>query len=270
MFRDARSLRQLAEEGGAAWLWRNDFAVWTVGRDRVGWALWGHIGSDTAEDMKQIWITVVRQLCRPYDLVQDLRSMESVSPGAFELVREFAVAPKPGLRRHAILVTDAQPSTVQLGLYALSPPDHQWRAFRASDEAARWLGWPDAQGVLDAVEARLGERSSTAPIVAALRRQLAGELKAGRVPVLEETARALALSVRGLQRALAAARSSFSAQLDAARIERARALLGEPANKLDAVARAVGFADTKSLIRLFRRIQGEGPSEFRRRLREPE
>src|SRR5437764_6356467 len=126
MFRDLRSPELLGAGDGAVWLQRRQFAVWSVGRSRIGWALWGQVGSDVAEEGKRIWLAAARRLSRPYDMVLDLRALETVSQGAYERIREFAVAPKPGLRRHAILVGDAQPGTVQLGLYALAPPSHEW------------------------------------------------------------------------------------------------------------------------------------------------
>jgi len=58
-----------------------------VGRSRQGWVLWGHMGADGAADMKRAWLESVRRLSRPYDIVLDLRRLESVSTGAFELIR---------------------------------------------------------------------------------------------------------------------------------------------------------------------------------------
>jgi AraC-like DNA-binding protein len=246
------------------WWERPDFAVWSVGRNRQGWAMWGQVGTDAAEEGKQLWLASARRLARPYDLVLDLRPLQSVSQGAFELIREYALTPKRGLRRHAILVGDAQPGTVQLGLYSLAPPAHEWRAFRDAQEAGRWLEWPDAPEIFAAVEKKLVRDDP--PMVASVKRHLRAQLEDGRVPDVAETAAALGASVRALQRALGDVKTSFSELLDRARVDRASALLTEPAVKLEAVARAVGFADSKALVRLFRRVKGEGPLEARKRL----
>jgi AraC-like DNA-binding protein len=215
--------------------------------------------------MKRIWLEAARLLTHPYDNVLDLRALETVSKAAFELIREGAVTPKKGMRKHAILVGDAQPGTVQLGLYALVPPKYEWRACRDAGEAARWLAWPDAAEVFAAVEGRLGRRAP--PMVEALKLYLAGELEGGRQLAVGRAASALGASIRGLQRALTQAGSSFSDELDRARLDRACALLGEPAAKLEAVARAVGFTDSRALARLFQRLRGESPQQFRDRLR---
>lgn len=235
-----------------------------MGRSRQGWVLWEHMGADGAEDMKRAWLESVQRLSRPYDIVLDLRRLESVSTGAFELIREYANAKRPGLRRHAILVGDAQPGTVQLGLYALAPPSYEWSSFRDAGEAGRWLEWPDAREIFAAVDGRLD--LSDPPLVASVKRHLRAQLEAGRVPDVAHTAAALATSTRGLQRSLGEAGTSFSDLLDRARVDRASALLTEPSVKLEAVARAVGFADGKALVRLFKRIKGEGPLELRKRL----
>ena len=51
------------------------------------------------------------------------------------------------------------------------------------------------------------------------------------------------------------------------RIERAKGLLGDPANSVTGIARALGFAETSSFSATFRRVTGFSPSHFRRALR---
>lgn len=48
------------------------------------------------------------------------------------------------------------------------------------------------------------------------------------------------------------------------RIERAKDLLGDPANSVTGIARALGFAETSSFSATFRRVTGASPSDFRR------
>jgi AraC-like DNA-binding protein len=268
MFREARSTEDLAAREHAVWCQRGSFAVWCVARDRVGWALWGHLGTDDAAEMKRIWLHIAPRLARPYDFVLDARLVKTLSQGAFELIREFSFASKRGLRRFALLVGDEQPAAAQLGLYAMAPPQHEWRSFRAVEEAGAWLGWPDAATLFEAVDARVAASAQEAPIVAAVRRHLTAAVESGRTPSVRQTAAAIAVSPRALQRALSDAASSFSDELDRARVERASRLLTEPSAKLESIARAVGFADGKSLVRLFRRVRGETPRAFRDRLRD--
>lgn len=50
------------------------------------------------------------------------------------------------------------------------------------------------------------------------------------------------------------------------RIERAKALLAEPANSVTEIARALGFAETSSFSTTFRKLTGTSPSDYRRGL----
>src|SRR5512135_2034478 len=55
------------------WLARRQFAAWSIGSDLIGWVLWGHVGDDDAEAMKQLWLELAHRIARPYDFVLDLR-----------------------------------------------------------------------------------------------------------------------------------------------------------------------------------------------------
>jgi AraC-like DNA-binding protein len=245
------------------WLARPRLAVWTAGRDLIGWVLWSHIGDDDAEEGKQLWLTLARRMARPYDFVLDLRGLASISAGAYERIREFAHAIKPGLRRHAILVGEEHAGgTIQLGLYVMKPPDYQWRSFLDYRSAAEWLDRPGAREVLAAVDLETGERRELAQPLGSLRAMLSRDPRVS----VEEAARRLGCSPRSLQRTLRSLGTTFSDEVDRARVVRAQDRLGDPDSKLDAVALDVGCADRKSLNRLFRRVCGESAADFRKRI----
>lgn len=250
----------LGPEG--AWLPRSRFAVWSAGRNLVGWVLWGHCADDDAADMKQLWIALASRIAAPYDFVLDLRELDSVSSGAFVLVREFAMTSKPGLRRMAVMVGEhTTGGVIQVGLYVLRPPRFAWSSCRSYGEAAAWLERPDGATALGAVERRAGEREIETTPLSRLRALLS------RAPdtSMDAVARDLGLSTRSLQRALADWGTTFSDERDRSRVLHAQDLLRDPDAKLDAVAAAVGCGDRRSLNRLFRRVTGESPAEFRRR-----
>jgi AraC-like DNA-binding protein len=247
---------------GRAWLGRSRFAVWTAERSLVGWVLWSHMADEDAADMKRLWIDLAGRVAPPYDFVLDLRSLDSLSSGAFSLVREFATTGKPGLRRMAILVgEDTTGGVIQLGLFVLRPPRFAWSSFHTYGEVAAWFERPDAAAVLAAVDRRTADRAVETTPLARLRALLSRSQDAG----MDEVARDLGLSTRSLQRALADWGTTFSEERDRARVLQAQELLRDPETKLDAVAAAVGCGDRRSLNRLFRRVTGESPAEFRRR-----
>lgn len=248
--------------GGTRWLDHRRFACWSADRDFVGWVLWGHIADEDAQAMKRLWIALAGRIGQPYDFVLDLRVLESISSGAFTLIREFAAARKPGLRRFALLAGDETlGSSIQIGLYVLRPPAFPWRSFRGWEHAAAWLERGDAGDVLSAVEQRIHARTAVATPLARLR----AALLYAHDPAIGVVARELGMSTRSLQRSLAEWGTTFSDEHDRARVVRAQELLRDPDAKLDAIAAAIGCADRRSMNRLFRRVTGESPAEFRRR-----
>jgi AraC-like DNA-binding protein len=260
-FAEASDATQLLGPG-LRWLERRRHAVWSAGGALIGWAMWSHVGDDDAEDAKQLWLSLAPRMARPYDFILDLRHLASISAGAYDRIREFAHAPKLGLRRHAIIVGEhLAGGTIQLGLYVLKPPAYEWRSFLDYRSTGRWLERADAAAPLAAAERRLaGRERLDAPL-----RDLRAALAADPAATIDRVARRLGRSRRSLQRELKALATTFSDEVDRARVLRAQELLRDPEWKLDAVAHSIGCADRRSLNRLFRRVCDESPAEFRRR-----
>ena len=82
---------------------------------------------------------------------------------------------------------------------------------------------------------------------------------------LASVARALAMSVRSLQRALSERDTSFNAVRDRVRLLLARERLQAAHTKVELVAREVGFASTGHFCHWFRARTGDSPGAHRRR-----
>ena len=85
----------------------------------------------------------------------------------------------------------------------------------------------------------------------------------GPLPTLAEVAGELDMSVRTLSRRLDAEQSSFRALTDEVRQAQAKALL-TTGMTTDQVAQRLGYAETSSFIRAFRRWTGRAPQTYRR------
>ncbi len=81
--------------------------------------------------------------------------------------------------------------------------------------------------------------------------------------MIDEVARALAMSERTMQRRLRDAGTGFRAVLDEARREVALAQLGRGANTVTDVAFLLGFSDLSAFARAFRRWTGSNPARYR-------
>lgn len=82
-------------------------------------------------------------------------------------------------------------------------------------------------------------------------------------PSQDAVAAALHLSTRSLQRRLAASSTSYKEILDALRRSLATSYLADPSYSVSEVTYLLGFSDTSSFSRAFRRWTGKAPSELR-------
>jgi AraC-like DNA-binding protein len=105
-------------------------------------------------------------------------------------------------------------------------------------------------------------RMESSDIVARARKLIAERLTSGE-PLAGEVARELAASPRTLQRRLNERGTSFAKLLDQTRRELAVEYLRNPENTVEETAFLVGFAETASFNRAFRRWTGDSPSAFR-------
>jgi AraC-like DNA-binding protein len=100
-------------------------------------------------------------------------------------------------------------------------------------------------------------------VVAQVKRELLGHFPTG-TPTQTTVARAVGLSARTLHRRLAEAGTSFEKLLDETRRELAAEYVRRTDYSVGEVAYLLGFAETSSFNRAFRRWNGQSPSEFRR------
>jgi AraC-like DNA-binding protein len=105
-------------------------------------------------------------------------------------------------------------------------------------------------------------RMDRADVVAQARKLIAERLTSGE-PLAGDVARALAASPRTLQRRLNESGTSFAKLLDQTRRELAVEYLRDPENTVEETAFLVGFAETASFNRAFRRWTGDSPTAFR-------
>lgn len=131
------------------------------------------------------------------------------------------------------------------------------------EESNRLLPTYDAQLVLlldEQCRYQLGRRQKTG-ITGKVQQQILGPL--GLVASIEEVAKALAMSSRSLRRKLESEDTSYKNILDQERHQIAQQLLQGSNMKLDELAFHLGYTDTASFSRAFRRWEACSPGEFR-------
>lgn len=83
-----------------------------------------------------------------------------------------------------------------------------------------------------------------------------------RPPSIDQVARSIGMSRRSLQRALAAEGQSYRRLVEEVRMDLSERYLVDGGYSVDQVARLVGYADTSSFVRAFKRCKGQPPRRY--------
>jgi AraC-like DNA-binding protein len=263
----AGSIEAFVANRHGRWVSGERFLVWSADPTIGGGVAWGRF--DAAELVgleRALAFDLDPARDAPYDLVFDGRRIEGIAGDVFEQferrIQPRLLAQEALIRRVAIIVPPGLVGAVLLGTPAATGARFAWRAFAEAREAFAWLG---RDALHDEVEAVLASVIGGARAVPALRNWFAAHLER---PLMVDAARALGRSSRTLQRDLAAAGTSFRAELERTRVDVARALLVDGDAKIEAIGRRVGCASHSAFSALFVRVTGESPSAFRARHRE--
>jgi AraC-like DNA-binding protein len=240
------------------------FVIWCPDPTIGGAVAWGRLGDADAFEITQATaFDVDPTRDPPYDMVIDASRVEHVSTGFFaRYVRETFprfFKPERYVRRLAIVVPEGILRALTVGALHVSPSRGEWRTFLDAREAFAWVERSDLCDVIDDLTTRA---RSNGTLVPTLRDWLFAHL---RQPEMSHAARDLGRSTRSLQRALAAEGTTFRQELDAVRMEAARAMLADPGTKIGAIARRLGYASASAFTATFLRRIGELPRAYRAR-----
>jgi len=243
------------------------FFIWCHSRDFTGSVLWGRPEERDTTEIAAIWRELHARM-EGFDVVTDGSRIESIDAAAFDVMVRYLRDRLPTyartVRRQAIVHPPGLPGAAIAGLLPTIGLYYQWRIFAEARAGFDWLERPDAARTCEEVTA-LAERITG---VSPWRRVLGDLLRDTPDDVtLAAAARRLGRSERSLQRDLQQGGTTFRAELEAARVELARALLVDTDLKIDSVARKVGCASAAHFATLFRRVAGETPSAYRDRHR---
>jgi AraC-like DNA-binding protein len=240
------------------------FLVWCASPILAGTVFWGRPDLADLQQATHLW-EMDAQLAR-YASVVDLSRVEAIDAAPFE----HAIA---HLQRRATWYADRVsrgvvvppctgllPAVVIAGMWRFAAPGHPWSEQPDAVRAFATLDHPDATAAHREVEALIAAAIETTPLLDALRRHLRSRLA---TTSLVSAARALQVSERTLQRTLRAARTTFSAEVDRARVEAAKLRLRDTDAKIETVARSVGCVSASHLARVFRRVTGTTPGAYR-------
>lgn len=246
------------------YLVRRSFCFWQIGTAFKGLIAWGVPQADDAEEMVQAVALGARK--DRYVSLVDMRDVRAVDPVAFDIVSRYIADRQPAfertVKRQALLHGAGVVGAAVAGFYRVIEPRYPVLAFQDERRAIAWLGVDDADLVLSTLRWLRGQLLDVPDVVARVVTALAsGDPSASLVDV----ARRMGLSTRSLQRALAAAGTSYRQEVHRYRMGRARELLAASTMPVKAVAGAIGLSPDR-LTASFRAEVGLPPDEWRRQL----
>jgi len=239
----------------------------------VGWYCWtlGHAWAGTAQTGSQpvaeyarsltTWLALQRSANEPFMVLTDSSRItipdgdaHAVTQAIDTAMQGIAQTMSPHLQRWALVVPRDWSANFWSGVIASYGPRLRLTLFSTRAEAWDHLSAPaEVRAAVDTLDVAMSQDAGTIPAVEAA-------LRAGPTPDLDEVARSLGLSPRGLQRRLAALGESFVAIRARIRLERASRLLaaGTPTK---AVAAAIGFKSASHFGAWYRSQTGVTPGE---------
>ncbi len=243
--------------------------AWFVDDGFSALVMWGHPTDDDLRCMMAFKQARCRPQSAPHRTLIDLHRLEHVERAHFEQllahnVRLNAGLPRSGSIRCAVVRPTGFVGATIEGFLTIEDAPPTTASFTSLAPAIDWLDLPDGPRLLADLDTLEKRARSTPRAVEELRRGVAaGEVFGS----LSAAARRLGVSTRTLQRQLQAVGTTYRDELNALRVRRAQELLRTTDLKLLGIALTLGIKKPQQLSALFRRLTGESPAAFRRRLR---
>lgn len=205
----------------------------------------------------------------PHAAYVDVRRLRvALAPSFAELAQFFATHADDLARavtRGAIVRGDGMMAAVAAGFLATVPSTFSATTWTEPARALEALGVAKdrAPALADALDRAYEEAAGTPHVIAALSDWLEENLAE---PSLDDAARALAMASRTLQRRLSEAGTSFLDEIGKARVRVAQRTMLASDVPVSNVALDVGCASPQHFASLFKKIVGETPTAWRKRM----
>ena len=263
------TLDQLATAPVGRYVAGTSFAHFCASPALWGFVVWGH---PTMDDARQLGRSLVLELAAPAEphvSIIDARRLAFAEPLVFQAgetyLRMRAAALSAWVGKLAIVRPPGIAGAVMAGAYDVVTRPYPVAVFETPEAAFEWLDAdvsPTAGAQL--VDAIYHDATGVPREVAMLRAML--DIHVDGVTI-DRAAKQLGVSQRSLQRRLADAGTTFSAELASARMRLAKRLLAETDTAVTEIALELGCTSLQAFSAQFRRHAGEPPSTFRERAR---
>jgi AraC-like DNA-binding protein len=245
------------------------FVVWVESPERLGAFQFGPLDSSDNPALAALFpLPSHPALAQTFDVLHDVSAVEVIDRSAFDFLEgflEMSIEQLAGrIRRFAVVRPGGLAGAAVAGLfYEWVAPHFDSLLCGRRSEAHAWLGNAEDTPARIAID-ELYERFLPSTLLRRVRETIARSLADA---TLTSVAQDLGLTPRTLQRHLASEGSSFSDEVNRARMRHAEAMLLDGNDKIELIARELGFQSTAAFTGMFHRFEGEPPSAFRARRR---
>jgi AraC-like DNA-binding protein len=230
-----------------------------------GLSLWGCPSVGDIVMLNRLMDAVLAPAGQHHLSLIDTRCLGGVDPASFATMAGYvlkrAAAFQMLIRKQALLRPPGLIGAVVAGFYDVTPSGYPTAVFTEPETALRWLGVPEWWKTKDLLEELLEARRPSDQLLERIRCHL--EMVRNDRPNLEETAAAVGISERTLQRRLRDANTTFRGEVRAAQVRRAQRLMLNTDWSLTAIAFESGCASLQHFSALFRELNGVTPSSWR-------
>jgi AraC-like DNA-binding protein len=243
------------------------FAYWYPRREFSGFALWGSPERSDVELLNRVMDVVLPPNGGPHLSLVDMGRLGTVDPTAFRTMAEYLASRWHAfgelIVRQALIRPSGFAGAVVAGFYEVITPNFPVELFAELDPALHWLGLACDAPLRAAVLAAREDADRIDPSLRQLRLLLRQDQ--ARRAELHAMAKRVGVSARTLQRKLAAAGTTFAAEVQTARLETAQSLMLAGGISLTRIALELGFSSLQSFSALFRKRFGQSPSAWLQR-----
>jgi AraC-like DNA-binding protein len=240
------------------------YVVWWKSERLNGIVLWGRPVESHLERITQALDAELAPGVRSHASLIDARRVWAIDSAAFEFLLRYVGSRREQFKglveRQALLRPEGLAGAAIAGFYAVLTPSYPVRVFTETAPALEWLGEPQEHGAMDELDRIVLQLSGGSEVVALLRAYLERSLG---LATIVSAAEAMHTSARNLQRKLREAGTSFQSELNSVQVRVAKTLMLDTSHDLKRVAAEVGCASLQNFSSLFKKLEGQSPSEWR-------
>ncbi len=265
--RPARGIDDFVADPVGRYCTGTTYVVWCASPTLCGSTHWGRPSDRDVRELLRLFECTRHPTLHNLDVYMDDAAVEQLDWRALCVLSEYLETRlatwAARIHRQSVVTPPGLVGLILAGVVPLLGPTYPMRFTASRSTALEWLARADLPLVLEQIDEIVAHSRGVAWVV----RRLHAYLERHLATTVEDTARALGMSERSLQRELKRAGTQYCVELTRARVKQACLLLVQTDEKVECIARRVGCLSASRLGAIFRGEMGETPIGYRSRHR---